>query len=202
MIRLISLLAISSLFIFGAGKACPSHYDPDRFEESSDELALYIDEYFIDRSISFPPTKHDLIRLGLIYDNMANEWLLPSSTVSYKELSFPVKSGIWKQKIFKESIIVTHLLTNEPIRISELDAINIYNGLLGAYWNDYRVDGYEMTLMPDDVKIRYKQRYFELNIYIYGLKNDATNLPKTYMDTVFRDVTQLVKKYMACKEEK
>ncbi len=196
----ISLVVVSSTYL-SAQKVCPEHYSPDRFEEASDELGSVIEEYFTDKGISFLPTIKEIEKLGLKATS-STDFLLPDSRKKYKELYFPTKAGIWNYKLPSSDITETHLLIKDHTKLSEIDAINVYNGLLGAYWFDYKVSGYEMILEPEDSRIRYKDTYFELNINVYGLKNDATKLPKTHADLIFRDYTKKVKQYQECKGSK
>jgi len=178
---------------------CPEHYAPQYFEESSDELGDVIAEYFDERGISFPPTQSQLQKIGLMRVSPTH-LQLPNSTQKYKEIEFPTTRGIWNYHLASPDIAITHLLIKEPSQLSEIDAINTYNGLLGAYWNDYKVSGYEMILEPEDSRIRYKDSYFELNVNIYGLKHDATGLLVTHADLIFRDYTLKVKQYLECME--
>jgi hypothetical protein len=198
-IHRISLLVISVTLFLSAGKRCPDHYDPKWFEEPSDEIVLVIEEYFEDKNISFLPDLREIKKLGL--QPLGSEvWQLPKSTHSYKDIYFPLTPGIWRYEQAAQSIHTTHLLIKEHTRLSEIEAINVYNGLLGAYWNDYNVDGYEMTLKPEDTRIRYKDRYFELNVKLYGLKNDASTLDHTTTDLIFRDYTHKVEQFIQCQE--
>lgn len=200
MIHRIFLLVISSSLLLLAAKKCPDHYNPAWFEESSDELNLMIEEYFLDQHISFLPSQEEMLKIGL-HKQSKQHLELPHATVHYHEFAFPIRTGLWRYDRTKAHINTTYLLLKEPAKLSEIEAINTYNDLLGAYWGDYDVTGYQMTLLPEDSRIRYKDRYFELNVKIYGLKNDATALPSTYTDILFRDYTQQVKAYMQCKEQ-
>lgn len=201
MIRLIFLLAISLAALLAKESKCPDHYNPSWFEEPSDELVLLLEEYFDDKNIPFLPKKKEIQKLGLKDTLDYRVMELPHSTKPFKEMRYPVTEGIWRYEIYDRGITTTHLLLKEHIRYSELDAINLYNGLMGSYWNDYRVTGYEMTLQPEDTRVRYKDTYFEFNIKIYGLKNDATNLDVTHTDIIFRDYTKQVNKFIKCKEQ-
>jgi len=198
-IHRIFLLVTSSTLLLLAAKTCPDHYNPRWFEEASDELVLIIDEYFTDRNISFPPQLQEVKKLGL--KKVSNSlFQLPQATRDYKEYRFPVHPGIWRYEQYKEGITVTHLLLKEPEKLSEIKAINTYNDLLGAYWGDYSVTAYRMRLTPEDTRIRYQNRYFELNVDLYGLKNDATPLKQTYADIAIRDYTAQVNAFIRCEE--
>ena len=199
MIHRIFLLVISLTLLLSAQKICPDHYNPTWFEEASDELILVIDEYFTDQNITFLPTTKEMEHLGL-QPLSAVVLQLPHAMCAYRDLRFPIHPGLWRYEHYRQGISTTHLLLKEPDRLSEITAINTYNDLLGAYWGDYAVTGYQMTLEPEDSRIRYKDRYFELNVKIYGLKNDATPLSYTYADLQFRDYSNQVHDFMRCKE--
>ena len=201
MIHRIFLLAISSMILLSAEQKCPDHYNPKWFEEPSDEIVLLIEEYFEDKNITFLPTLSEIQKLKL--SSIAQGvWQLPQSTQSYRDLQFPITPGIWRYEQAAQQINTTHLLIREHTQFSEIEAINVYNGLMGAYWNDYNIDGYEMTLKPEDTRIRYKDRYFELNVKLYGLKSDATALKRTTTDIIFRDYTHKVTQFIQCQESK
>jgi len=199
-IQRISLLVISMTLLLVAGKPCPDHYNPKWFEEPSDEITLLIEEYFEEKHIPFLPPLKQIKKLGL-KSLGSGVWQLPESTRSYKDIYFPVTPGIWRYEQAAQRINTTHLLIREHTQLSEIEAINVYNGLLGAYWNDYTVDGYEMTLKPEDTRIRYKDRFFELNVKLYGLKNDASRLDRTTADLIFRDYTHKVEQFKQCQEK-
>lgn len=199
MIHRIFLLVTSLTLFLSAQKQCPEHYNPAWFEEASDELTSIIEEYFDDHNITFLPTGTEMKRQGM-HPVTPNLLELPRATVRYHDLSFPTHPGIWRHETYANHITATHLLFKEPEKLSEIRAINTYNDLLGAYWGDYTVSGYKMTLQPEDSRIRYQDRYFELNVAIYGLKNDATPLHHTYADLTFRDYTMQVKRFIQCKE--
>lgn len=201
MIRRIFLLATSWTLLLSAAEQCPDHYDPKWFEEASDELALLLDEYFTDRNISLPPTLPELQKEGMIKVS-AQRYELPHATRHYRELAFPVRPGLWRYERFDRHVTTTHLLIKEPEKLSEIQAINTYNDLLGAYWGDYTVTGYRMRLSPEDTRIRYRDSYIELNVDIYGLKNDATPLRYTYADILIRDYSRQVNAFIRCKGEK
>jgi len=200
-IQRISLLVISATLLLTAAPTCPDHYNPKWFEEPSDEIVLVIEEYFEDKKIPFLPSLDKIKKLGLTSRGQG-VWQLPHSTQAYKDLHFPITPGIWRYEQAAQNINTTHLLIKEHTRFSEIEAINVYNGLMGAYWDDYNSDGYEMTLKPEDTRIRYKDRYFELNIKLYGLKNDATTLKHTYTDIILRDYTHKVEQFIQCEEGK
>jgi len=196
-IHRISLLVISLTLLLSAGKPCPDHYNPKWFEEPSDEIVLVIEEYFEDKNITFLPDLNRIQKLGL-QPLGSNVWQLPKSTQSYRDIYFPITPGIWRYEQAAQNINTTHLLIKEHTKLSEIEAINVYNGLLGAYWNDYNVNGYEMTLNPEDTRIRYKDRYFEFNVKLYGLKDDASTLAHTTTDLIFRDYTHKVEQFIQC----
>ena len=200
MIRRIFLLAISGTLLLSAAKQCPDHYAPQWFEEASDELGLLIDEYFTDQNISFLPRLSEIKKLGMKRVS-TTLYQYPRATQNYNELQFPTHPGLWRYELFDHNITLTHILLKEPEKLSEIRAINTYNDLLGAYWGDYSVSGYRMTLQPEDARIRYQDHYFELNVQIYGLQHDATPLETTYADLLFRDYTAEVNAYIRCKEQ-
>ncbi|RLA77742.1 MAG: hypothetical protein DRG78_16695 [Epsilonproteobacteria bacterium] len=74
------------------------------------------------------------------------------------------------------------------------------NDSFGYLWNDWIEDGYEMQLSPEQTLIHYNGHYLSLEVFIYGIKGDATKLNKTEVKYSFYNYTNEVHKYIKCKE--
>ena len=65
-------------------------------------------------------------------------------------------------------------------------------------WNDWIEDGYEMQLTPEQTLFKYKNNYLSLEVFIYGVKGDATKRTTTQVKYFFYNYTPEVKKYIKC----
>jgi len=101
------------------------------------------------------------------------------------------KFVIEKQELYKftQEDIATEI--NENFEISEGS---------GGFWNDWIEDAYEMKMTPEQVLFEFKNSYFSLEVYIYGVIGDATKLQATKVIYKFFNYTHEVKKYINCKK--
>ena len=75
------------------------------------------------------------------------------------------------------------------------------NDSFGELWNDWIEDGYEMQLTPTQTLLHYDGHYLSLEIFIYGVKGDATKLDKTKIKYAFYNYTDEVQKHIQCKKK-
>jgi len=75
------------------------------------------------------------------------------------------------------------------------------NDEYGGFWLNWIADAYEMQLVPEQTLIRYKDYYFSLEVYIYGVVGDATKLKGTIVRYHFYNYTPQVKKHIKCQKE-
>jgi len=179
---------------------CHDNYSAGSFEEAGDDLVEFIDEYFTSAQLPFLPQKPDMKSLKLpaqgggIY--RAPDALHPGGG----HRLYPTRPGLWKIIDLGGGIWEYHLLIREPQLLAETQAFNTWNDLLGEPFADYDDQAYAMTLQPEDIRRQYEGRYFTLNVTVYGLRNDATQLPQTYADVILTDYTTWVKQNRQCRQ--
>lgn len=91
---------------------------------------------------------------------------------------------------------------DELYRFNPIDIATEVNGNFGGFWNDWIEDGYEMQLTPESTLFRYNEHYFSLEVFIYGVKGDATKLKGTKVRYRFYNYTPQVMKHIKCKGKK
>ena len=199
MIPKIFLPVISLTLLFG-GDSCHDDYNPDSFESAGDEFAEFIDEYFTEKSIPLSLTADILKKRGFKIQN--SSWILPKCTLSKNNHIYPVWHGVWRVDIISTDLRRIHISLPYDSRVSQRVAFNRLNGMLGDIFADFDDNAYIMTMKPEDMRVRYEERYFEVNAYIYGTEGDGIALEKTVSDTVLTDYTKWVEENMKCREKR
>ncbi len=202
----INAVAILSLSYVAYGSSqeppkCHSDYRAESFEEADYDLADFLDEYFTDANIPFLPQKNDVSRLGLSALGKGTYVLSGAYIKGGGDRRYPSKAGIWRIDDLDNGIVRTHMLLKEPQKLTEAQAFNTYNDILGEPFADYDDGAYGMTMLPEDVRRSYKGKYFTINVLLYGLQGDATKLSKTVADIILTDYTQWVQENKKCKQK-
>ncbi len=203
MIPRVFLPVISATVLLLAAPAapCPDDDAPASFEAAEDELADLLEESFTQRGLSLPPTPAQIRRLGLRpAGTRAME--VPGSRKSSGVGRYPFRPGIWRIESPDPEIRIVHLLLKEPQRLTETEAFNTYNDLLGDLFADYDNPAYRMILLPEEVRRRWRGRYLGISLVVYGVKGDATELPVTVADLILTDYTARVARYRRCMERR
>jgi len=90
----------------------------------------------------------------------------------------------------------------ELYRYTYNDIATEINENFSGLWRDWIEDAYTMTLVPEQVLLKYKNFYLSLNVTISGVQGDATKLKRTTVKYNFYNYTKQVKKHIACKKGK
>jgi len=202
----ISLLLLLGLFpLLSASPApkvlCHDSYSAASFEAADDDLQEFIDEYFHDAKIPFFPGQKQLKKLGLLPKGKGvyqKPYVLQKAGGHRR---YPVTPGLWRVVDLGGGVWEDHLLIREPQRLAETQAFNTYNDLLGEPFADYDDQAYIMLLQPEDVRRRFEGHFFTINVHIYGLRDDATALPRTVSDVILTDYTAWVEQNRQCQAQ-
>ncbi len=179
-----------------AASICPDDYPPRSFPEAEDELASFLDEYFPEAGLSLPPTPNQLRRHGL--RPVSDGWALPDALHRVGKRSYPLHPGLWRVSYPGRGLVVLHILVRDPASLSESEAFNTYNDLLGDLFADYDDPAYGMTLLPEGVRRRWRGRYLGITVRIYGVRDDATGLKRSVGDVILTDYSPWVHRYLDC----
>jgi hypothetical protein len=83
----------------------------------------------------------------------------------------------------------------------EADAIaSDINDQYGEFWINWIADAYEMQLVPEQTLIHYKEYYFSLEVFIYGVLGDATKFKGTLVKYHFYNYTPQVEEFINCQK--
>jgi hypothetical protein len=183
-----------------ASAPCHDDYAAGSFEESGDDLHEFVDEYFTSARIPFLPQKTDNTSLGLLHQADGTYRLPDALHYGGGHRLYPVRAGLWKIAKYDAGVRAYHLLVCEPYPLTQSQAFNTWNDLLGEPFADYDDGAYGMTLQPEDVRRKIADRFVTINVTIYGLQGDATELKRTCADVVFTDYTAWVERNGQCRQ--
>ncbi len=179
-------------------RMCHSNYSAGSFEEANYDLGDFLDEYFVEANITFLPTGKDSVQLGLATNDNKTFLAKDAFQKGGGGREYPSKTGIWKIIDLGNGTTEVHLLISEPQKLAQTQAFNSYNDLLGEPFADYDDQAYVMIMQPEDIRRVYNGKYFTINVSAYGLKDDATDLPRTVADITFTDYTAWVMENREC----
>jgi hypothetical protein len=179
---------------------CHDHYSAASFEEADDEVQEFIDEYFVSAKIPFFPEKKGYATLKLVRQSDGVHQLPDALQKGGGNRFYPTRPGLWKIVDHGTGVREYHLLIREPQQLAETQAFNTYNDLLGEPFADYDDQAYALTLQPEDIRREFDGRYFTINITVYGLHDDATNLSQTFTDVILTDYTTWVNQNTQCQQ--
>jgi len=182
-------------------EGCHDSYSVASFEKANDDLQEFIDEYFHDARIPFFPTKKQLKNLGLLPKEKGVYQKPHALKRAGGHRRYPITPGLWKAIDLGDGVWEYHLLIREPQCLAETQAFNTDNDLLGEPFADYDDQAYIMLLQPEDVRRRSMEHFFTINVHVYGLRDDATALPRTVSDVILTDYTAWVEQNRRCQAQ-
>jgi hypothetical protein len=199
-----TLLMLSAPILAAPTQAAPCHdnYSAGSFEEADEDVQEFIDEYFVSAKIPFLPEKKAYAALKLLRQP-GGEYRLPNALQKGGgNRLYPTQPGLWKILDHGTGVREYHLLIREPQQLAQTQAFNTYNDLLGEPFSDYDDQAYALTLQPEDIRRTFDGRYFTINITVYGLRDDATQLLQTVTDVILTDYTTWVHQNTLCQQHK
>ncbi len=198
--RAISLVIVPFFSIAARMPTCHDDYTAATFAPADEAFTEFVDEYFTAAHIPFLPSIASLETMGLRKQD-ATTYLRPDALrVAGNKRSYPVRPGLWQVRNWGTGVREYHLLIREPDRLSEVQAFNAYNDLLGEPFADYDAAAYAMTMLPEDVRVSCCGRYVTFNVRLYGIRGDATGLKYTVADIIVSDYTEWVRQNRQCEQ--
>lgn len=190
MLKVLTCL-IFSLSLYA--KPCASYFNPNKFYEAPLYLQELIDENLKDNSFFGDKKDYKSLNFKNIEDNLyINEF------IKQGEYKYPKKSGLFSYKIKDKKIDEFEIAIVNLYKYSDIEIAEEINNDFEGFWNDWNEDAYEMSLIPQEVLFKYKDKYFTLSVFIYGVKKDATKLKGTSIKFWFKDYTKQVNKHIQC----
>lgn len=192
--KTIFLLIFISTLVFA--KDCATYYKPDKFYEAPLYLEELIEENIHNLELEVFGSAKEYKKLNFKKDN--DTFIKENSFVKLKDYTYPIKSQLWKYKIKNKKIEEFDISKKEYYKFLDSDIANEINENFEQFWNDWVEDGYSMQLLPTHTLFRYKDFYFSLSVFIYGVKGDASSLEHTIVNYHFKNYTKEVNKYIKC----
>jgi len=192
------ILFISSLF----SKQCADQYNPEKFLDAPDRFGEIIDANL--KNIKLFASVKEYLKLHFKKMKICDKiyFVKKNSFIKKGDYIYPVKSGLWKYHI------------NKYTKIDEIDIADVYNykDSIGSVSDEINSDfeglwrrsggsAYEAKLLPEDTQIRFGKKYIALSVYLYGLRDDSTELNTTVVDYHILNYTREVDKFMECSEK-
>jgi len=183
-------------------KECADQYDNEAFLDAPGRLGDIIDEgldglpIFGNSKIYAKLNFKKIKREGKIY------FIKSGSYKKERDYIYPVVSGIWKYHIDKNGYVDEFDIADVFGYKDSVESVaNEINSDFEGMWRSWGGDEYALKLLPEDAQLRYEKYYISLNVYLYGIREDATNLKNTVIDYHFLNYTNEVNQYLKCKEE-
>ncbi len=182
---------------------CADQYNPKNFLDAPDRVGE-----IIDNGLKNLPLFGD----GAVYKVLGFEKVKIDDKVYYIDKKFikkvgdyiyPLKSGLWRYHLDKNGQVDEFDIADVFEYKDSLESVaSEVNSDFEGLWSRWGGEAYAHKLYPDDAQLRYGDNYLTLNVYIYGVKDDATTLKNSTVDYRFLNYTNEVSNYTKCKEGK
>ncbi len=196
------LIAILLFCFFVFAKECPDQFDSKGFLDAPFRVGEIVDGGL--KSLKLFGSFKEYKKLGfeLVKTVDGRYYLKKGCFIKVGDEIYPKCSGLWRYHLNKNGNV-------DEFDIAEVfeyqdrleDVANEINSDFEGLWSDWRGDAYGYHLFPEDAQLRYGNVYIAFNVFIYGVKEDATTLKNTVVDYRFLNYTNEVKNYLKCKEE-
>jgi len=194
MIKKLLLTLIISVTLFA--NDCSPYYNPNKFYEAPEYLATLIEENIENLGLTLFDKTAAYEKLS--FKKEKNTYTKKESYIQLKEYQYPNKTQFWKYKSNNNVVDEINISHTEYYRFADLEIANEINENFEQFWSDWIEDGYSMQLVPEQVLFQYKDYYFSFSVFIYGIKNDATQLEKTVVNYWFKNFTPQVNEHIEC----
>ncbi len=200
--RVLFFVLLFSLSLFS--RQCADQYDPEGFLEAPERLGEIIDENLKSLKL-FGKAKEYQKRLNFKKVKMwdGEFFVKPNSFVVKRDNYYPIKSGLWRYHVNENGYVDEVDIADTFEYKDRVESVaNEINGDFEGLWRGWGGDSYTLHLQPEDAQLRYISYYLGLNVYLFGVKEDATKLKNTVVDYRFLNYTDEVNNYIKCKEGK
>ncbi len=112
---------------------------------------------------------------------------------------YPIKSGIWKLHVDKNGIIDEIWFAKVYNYQNDNESMaNEINDELDNLWLDWDADQYEAVMTPEDIKLKFKNYYITLNLYMYGNLYNQLKLKNSTLNFQIINNTHEVNSFLKC----
>ncbi|WP_108060354.1 hypothetical protein [Poseidonibacter lekithochrous] len=188
-----SILCFSTLF----ANDCSPYYNPDKFYEAPEYLQELMDTSLKGKALFGEVSEYK--SLDFIKDS-SNKYT--NKSIRLKDYKFPKQSGLYSYKIKNKNIDEIEISTVNLYRYTDVEIAEEINNDFEGFWSDWIEDGYEMQLVPEQILLKYNDKYFTFSVFIYGVKGDTTRLEGTSIKYWMKDYTVQVNEYIECSKRR
>jgi len=202
----VNIKSIIFILLFGVSllfsKECADQYNDEAFLDAPLRLGDILDEALKGLPLFGSATAYKNLGYKKIKIDGEDWYIKPGSYVREKDYIYPVKSGLWKYHVDKRDFVDEFDIADAYGYKDRVESVaNEINSDFEGLWSRWGGDDYALKLLPEDAQLRYGNFYLSLNVYLYGVKEDATSLKNTVIDYRFLNYTNEVNQYLKCKEE-
>jgi len=120
-------------------------------------------------------------------------------TKVFRGALYPIKSGIWKLHVDKNGIIDEIWFAKVYNYQNDNESMaNEINDELDNLWLDWDADQYEAVMTPEDIKLKFKNYYITLNLYMYGNLYNQLKLKNSTLNFQIINNTHEVNSFLKC----
>jgi len=193
----ILMIFLTALFLFGSN--CADQYSNKNYTYTSgnfgDVVGDSLKKYFDKDVKNFKDFKKTTI-LGEIY------YLKKSSFIKNRDNYYPIKNGVWKLHVKKNSKIDELNFAQKRLYADPTEDIaNNLNSDMDNLWAKWDGDAYGHYMIPEYVQLHYNDFYISLKAFIYGSEGDSTGLKNAFVDFYIINNTHEVNEYMRCSKK-
>ncbi len=197
--RVLFILLLSFVSLFA--KKCADQYNNEAFLDAP----LRVGDIFDDGLKGLPLFGSAKIYKKLGYKKIkidGETWYIkPNSFKKEGDYIYPVVSGLWKYHVDKSGFVDEFDLADAYSYKDKVESVaNEINSDFEGLWSKWGGDEYAFKLLPEDAQLRYEKFYLSLNVYLYGVEEDATNLKNTVVNYHFLNYTNEVNQFLKCKK--
>ncbi len=193
------LFVVVALF----SKECADQYSNEAFLDAPMRVGDILDEGLKGLPLFGNTKVYKKLGFGKIKIDGADWYIKPGSYIKERDYIYPIKSGLWKYHIDKNGFIDEFDIADAYSYKDRVESVtNEINSDFEGLWSRWGGDDYALELLPEDAQLRYGNFYLSLNVYLYGVKEDATNLKNTVVDYQFLNYTNEVNQFLKCKNRK
>ena len=200
--RILFIVLLLSLSLFS--RQCADQYDPEGFLDAPERLGEIIDENLQGLKL-FGDAKEYAKKLHYKKMKMWEDeyFVKPNSFIKEGDHYYPTVSGLWRYHVGENGMVDEVDITDAYEYKDAIESVaNEINSDFEGLWRGWGGDSYSFHLKPEDAQLRYFSYYLNLNVYLFGVKEDASTLKKTVVDYRILNYTDEVNNYIKCKEEK
>ena len=193
----ILMFFLTTLFLFGSN--CADQYNNKNYaytsENFGDEVGDSLKKYFDKDVKNFKEFKKTAI-LGKMY------YLKKSSFIKNRDNYYPIKNGVWKLHVDKNSKIDELNFAQKRLYADPAEDIaNNLNSDMDNLWAKWDGDAYGHYMIPEYIQLHHDDFYISLKAFIYGSEGDSTGLKNAFVDFYIINNTHEVNEYMRCSKK-